>query len=331
MPSNLSMKSGKVEEKSRKLTPSQSEGESLFSSENPCSSETSSQAGQDVMDIDTNEGRRKRRKTVSPLRETSGAPTGESASQPRRSGRESAAVFYGFVPPMEEHTITTDPNDRTESSAAVPRKVGRPKKKPAIIVIDDEMESGSGLGLSADAPGINQGSLLHSNMPDAHIQDRPRKLLKFNPKTGTIGSPPAKKAAAVKEKGTKTKKRDTKIVTIHYGSDYSLPASIGQRIDQILDGSTTIPIRIKAPTPQKPVKVAAKPLKNLHPLFAGKSAIKQKQEITQKPAPKKSSIIDLTGPIIPKEQFVVRPNTNNFIGFGAPTKKVKIPGALEPA
>ncbi|CAN8096375.1 unnamed protein product [Discula destructiva] len=82
----------------------------------------------------------------------------------------------------------------------------------------------------------------------------PKKMLQFNPKTGTIGSPPkskvlqpSKKQAAVQDAAEDTTKapskaratrRSKRIATISYGLDDASRTRIGTRIDSILEEAT---------------------------------------------------------------------------------------------
>lgn len=77
-----------------------------------------------------------------------------------------------------------------------------------------------------------------------------KKMLQFNPKTGTIGSPPKPKETQPSKKQTKAedggedtitppsskgKRRSTRIATTNYGSDNASRIRIGAKIDSILD------------------------------------------------------------------------------------------------
>lgn len=80
----------------------------------------------------------------------------------------------------------------------------------------------------------------------------PKKMLNFNPKTGTIGSPPKPKEPRPSRKQThvddtiqdakspssKGKRRSKRIATINYGSDDATRIRIGARIDSMLNNST---------------------------------------------------------------------------------------------
>lgn len=332
------MKKGKAENKAKRLVPISKEAEVNFQ---PTASNNIDNGDASILEIDPNEGRRKRRKTTSPASRTSrddeveGEQGREEESmpkeRPRRSGRDSAAIFYGFVPPSED-TLVGDNNDSDEAKTT-PTKRGRPRKKAQVEVIEDAAGPDTVLDFSESA--LNVAPNPPASKPvETLISDKPKKILKFNPKTGTIGSPPAKKlVVASQKKGKKTKSR---LVTVHYGPDFPLPASTGEKIDQILAGSVSIPLHTKKPPiPPKPVNVAKQPPpKNLHPLFMGKSVVKSTESAPPKPTAKKPCIIDLTGPSFPRLKSPIRSTGTSsaaFAGFGAPPKTLKFPGAVEPA
>ena len=138
------------------------------------------------------------------------------------------------------------------------------------------------------------------------VDSRPRKILHFNPKTGTIGSPPAKKPSAPIEVTNKSrlnshaKEPKSKVISICYWQDEISTSTIGLQIDQILNGTKRVkcPIKKKGPSPKKNtsfpskavdipkvvnpeseitgvVTVAPKKLSApLHPFFSGKPIAK---------------------------------------------------------
>lgn len=335
------MKKGKAEKKTKRAVAPAKEAEPISYSNTSANSDNGD-AG--VLDIDPNEGRRKRRKTTSPASKASRNDEVEEDAareeepvlkeRPRRSGRDSAAIFYGFVPPPEDTLVENyNESDGIPNTKTTPTKRGRPRKKPQVDVNKDA--TGSEVVLDLPGAALDVAANPPISVPvETQISERPKKILKFNPKTGTIGSPPAEKLVVAAEK--KGKKSKSHLVTVHYGPDHPLLESIGEKIDQILDGSLTIPVQVKQlPVPTKPASVPKQPPpKNLHPLFMGKNAAKPSDSAPQKPTAKKPCIIDLTGPSFPKLKSPIRSNATNsatFAGFGAPSKALKFPGAVEPA
>ncbi|RSM04150.1 hypothetical protein CEP52_006997 [Fusarium oligoseptatum] len=92
-----------------------------------------------------------------------------------------------------------------------------------------------------------------------------KKILKWNPKTGTFGSPPK----------PKSKSLPSRIVCVKYGRDEVSRKDMGDKITQILDGKTLFPPNPSKSRAKKPkesaVKKAAGPVKATHPFFTGKA------------------------------------------------------------
>ncbi|WYZ39738.1 hypothetical protein EsH8_IV_000079 [Colletotrichum jinshuiense] len=167
---------------------------------------------------------------------------------------------------------------------------------------------------------------------------KPTKVLKFNPKTGTIGSPPKPKPApAETSKGAKSGKSPSKlsrIVTIKYGDDASTRGRIGSKIEQILATPPQIKTPPKRATPRKPRAKASKfeqeksKSKDTHPLFLGKSKNAAKPADAPPKAPR--ATIYSSTPCSPKKQRSA-PIAGKFPQFGVRSMGLKVPGACHPA
>ncbi|KAI8280279.1 ATPase family AAA domain-containing protein 5 [Colletotrichum sp. SAR11_240] len=186
---------------------------------------------------------------------------------------------------------------------------------------------------------ITAGSALPSANQD---QSKPTKVLKFNPKTGTIGSPPKPKPApAESSKGAKSSKspaKPTRIVTIRYGHDTETRARIGPKIQQILDGPSPKKGSPKSKTtPKKPRAKATKLEQDktksgtTHPMFLGKAKNAAKSDASPAPAPKppRQTIFSST-PCSPKKQRPA-PMTGKVPQFGMRSLGLKVPGSCHPA
>jgi DNA polymerase III delta prime subunit len=110
---------------------------------------------------------------------------------------------------------------------------------------------------------------------------KPKKLLQFNPKTGTIGSPPKpkeRKSLGTEPAGDGERKRRgrkplSKIVRIAYGTDSESRTRIAERINGILHNqhpgaAASSKQAAASPVPAKPEPVS-KPSKATHPFFLG--------------------------------------------------------------
>lgn len=192
----------------------------------------------------------------------------------------------------------------------------------------------------------------------------PKKMLQFNPKTGTIGSPPKPKESKPSKKqiksedtteGTPTptrkgKRRSKRIATINYGLDDASRVRIGAKIDAILNEPTTSSPKRKtrprtSPREQKKVQnTGAKASedtakKDTHPFFTGKakkptadpSSAPTSEAVKMKaaPAPTRPRIFSST-PCSPRKPRQQAPSVP-FPQFGMRSLGLKTPGACHPA
>lgn len=191
----------------------------------------------------------------------------------------------------------------------------------------------------------------------------PQKVLRFNPATGTLGSPPKPKEpkitthlkqsqVAVEEKKGSTprgRKRSARLMTIIYGTDDESRNRIGSKIDEILSSAVPPTSKLKKRTsPREPkhlqeVSTEAKSevsQKDTHPFFTGRpqkmatlpgSTISTGAEAQSKPppSPKRPRIFTST-PCSPKKQ---RPagSSKPLPQFGVRSLGLKTPGARAPA
>ncbi|KAI0554344.1 hypothetical protein F4679DRAFT_528051 [Xylaria curta] len=176
---------------------------------------------------------------------------------------------------------------------------------------------------------------------------KPQKLLKFNPATGTIGSPPRAKPTAVVT-ATTSKKRGRKpkafVVTVSYGIDTESRARVGQHINGLLLGTSRVLPSIstdagpKTP-PSDPTTVNDKvsgtstPQKPAHPFFQAKSRAASSTDDKPKTKKDKSStrqVIFTSTPCSPK-QARSTPSSLSFSTLGPGKGGLKVPGAQHPA
>ncbi|KND90833.1 Telomere length regulation protein elg1 [Tolypocladium ophioglossoides CBS 100239] len=159
------------------------------------------------------------------------------------------------------------------------------------------------------------------------------KVLKFNPKTGTLGSPPK----------PKQKKSPSLMVCIRYGRDEQNRKDMGDKVTQILNGKLQIP---GTPTKGRGIRASVKPNdssvkqtvapKTTHPFFANKgklqpSAQSEPIDTTKKsPAPKHS--IFMSTPVSPRKQRnpFASTDTSKMPQLGIKSPGTKIPGAMYP-
>ncbi|KAI9734416.1 MAG: hypothetical protein M1818_006804 [Claussenomyces sp. TS43310] len=181
---------------------------------------------------------------------------------------------------------------------------------------------------------------------------KPKKFLHFNPKTGTIGSPPAKKSTKVPDESTKklspdklSKQLNSLIVKIRYGRDGNTRSMLSKRIDEMLQVdevlTSTSPSAAKSLLDTASLAPRSGP-KQTHPFFLGKIAPKQLNldypaasadalPRTSKPF-NRSTILRTSGP---RPQVCARDPVEAISrlptqGFKASNKMMKCLGAAEP-
>ena len=334
-----------------------------------------SAADGELLHVDPKNHRRKRRKTSSPTDEkpksTKDAlrisPMAQRRPQPTdsSSGTTANALVVDdlvtkaieFLP--EQDVGKTWPNLREpEPRISDLQRIGTSKTVEAGETKGDDPQT-----IVDDGPE-SKGREVPTTSP---IQSKAKKVLHFNLKTGTIGSPPAKKitpAGKAKTKpGSNTRARQpkSKLVTIRYRQDEALglPVPIGLQIDQILKGTRRIvsapkkkvplaptiatPPKVKTPKKTKPsATITSKSPAALHPFFSGKS--KSKHSVTTNTAKGKVTAIlpnqesrDMGRPTLGSSRKHLSPSKprpsafNGFSGFGTSGKIMKFPGAIEPA
>ncbi|KAL2189134.1 P-loop containing nucleoside triphosphate hydrolase protein [Thermothelomyces heterothallicus CBS 203.75] len=184
---------------------------------------------------------------------------------------------------------------------------------------------------------------------------KPRKMLHFNPKTGTIGSPPkpkeprpdAKEAHEIEKMvGRRGRKPASKIVRIVYGTDPNVRVNLGKLIDGILGGKTrhlftghkkTNSLNIKQDSPKAGDETpTAKPSKATHPFFLGRT--KATNSVATDPKPKKpdpssssNTMHYCSTPCSPRKSRAVSASKVPMPQFGIRNLGLKFPGAKLPA
>ena len=327
----------------------------------------------ELLEVDPNSGRRKRRKTTSPAGK---ATLSNVKSANQSTGDVLKSMTTGDRIPQDVPLPLQDvPKRRPEVAGEILssndgnsdshgwRKSSSAPIQEAICIDQDDTPDQPSMptrnGTSAEAGEIHellhnvpskvQGGPIDNNSGPALAPTKPTKILHFNSKTGTIGSPPAKKTVStaeidkLKSKPARGRRPKTMILTIRYGEGQKFASSLGQKIEQILSRPPNVHVAKQdqqVATKSKPTRSSPpKPPKPVHPLFLGKAA--QRDQNLQTHATN-DSIIDLTGTQDPTSQSRVQPATQPavsslkkpmvpFSGFGSTSKLVKFPGAVEPA
>lgn len=291
--------------------------------------------------------KRKRRKTVE-----DGEEDLEDIKKPKR-GRPKKIVQQG--PSIMEH-FSKATGDSKEPGPAESTTVPE-QEEP------QEVAATATAGQDDVVPSCKDNKPANNHNGDTNPAP-PKKMLQFNPKTGTIGSPPKPKEPKSSNKqikpedtteGTPTptrkgKRRSKRIATINYGLDDASRIRIGAKIDAILNEPTTSSPKRKtrprtSPREQKKIQnTNAKASedtakKDTHPFFTGKAkkpmtdpspapaseAVKMKAA----PAPTRPRIFSST-PCSPRKPRQQAPGAS-FPQFGMRSVGLRTPGACHPA
>ncbi|KAK4250621.1 hypothetical protein C7999DRAFT_11621 [Corynascus novoguineensis] len=194
-------------------------------------------------------------------------------------------------------------------------------------------------------------SVAHRAMEDNPT--KPRKMLQFNPKTGTIGSPPKPKEPHPKEvhgtekkAGRRGRKPASKIMRLTYGNDPKIRVRLGNLIDGILGGQTrhAVPnsnnlnsLDVKQELPKTVEAPAIKPSKATHPFFLSQTKVTnpvavdakfKKPGVSSSNAPTKHYC---STPCSPKRPRMAPASKVPMPQFGIKSLGLKFPGAKLPA
>lgn len=166
---------------------------------------------------------------------------------------------------------------------------------------------------------------------DVHIDSEPRacatpkqpkKVLKWNPKTGTLGSPPKPKAINAN--------MPARVVTVRYGHDNESRRDLGEKITQLLDGKILFPAPRESKKAQAVASNHESEPKATHPFFMSKARKGQPVNVASKAqeSAHKHSVF-MSTPVSPKK------TRNAFHIAKAPQFSIKsnlpkVPGASHP-
>jgi ATPase family associated with various cellular activities (AAA) len=262
------------------------------------------------LDVDLNYGRRKRRKSSSPWR--------ESAEQ--------------------QLALPALPNGGLREN----EQVAMETREDGSYINCENSSLGATTASDIRSPLATVEALPHEDALSSSSQQsdlKPRKILRLNLKTGTIGSPPAKKSNVVKAgKNKKSSKSAQLVVRIKYGQNESVRLLIGKEIDDLLNGvnsglpkKSTEAVMSDPPKPVpevEPLKQTG-PLKPTHPFFLGKAVPKSQpaDTVVENPLVKVSSML---GEAKSPRNTSLQPVAPRVYSFGNVAKITILPGAVAP-
>ncbi|KAH7308025.1 hypothetical protein B0I35DRAFT_483319 [Stachybotrys elegans] len=256
------------------------------------------------------------------------APIGEPSTKFHpffTKGFAASSPLTGDTYPSEESNLEDGPRKRRKSdvdvaqeNSTVKRKRGRPRKDTSSSITKIEEPNAPALPLIEqpqmpvlqDKPAQSTEDSPQNVAPETPTV--PKKVLKFNPKTGTFGSPPKPKSVPI----------PTRIVTIKYGPDEEKRKALGVKIAQILEGTLQLPFTPKPASKKTKPTTTAKPT---HPFFGGKP----------KPDPSNSSrkqinkqSVFMSTPVSPQKPRAVP--WSKAPQFSAKSSGIKVHGAMHP-
>ncbi|KAM0322198.1 hypothetical protein ACHAQA_009688 [Verticillium albo-atrum] len=252
----------------------------------------------------------KRRKTDS-TNDEADIPNTKKRRNTRKkaTGSLGPSIIDALVKPNSFGMITHDPTTSTTDPAT-------PKTEPELPL--------------SNVPIPNTSAANYEQPPAQQVDDsKPKKVLKFNPKTGTIGSPPKPKPTPAGGKSKALKgKQSSYIVTVPFGSDPESRQRIGKKIEEILKTLPTAAADNKTP----PKRSRGRPSKAKQTKIDQQAGQPSKATPPTKPAapPPPRQIIFTSTPCSPKKSRAVIKRAN-LPQFGVKSMGLRIPGAAHPA
>lgn len=339
----------------------------------------------ELLEVDPNDGRRKRQKTALPKDGVYDDKISD-AVQPltparRRRERQPKASSSNLTPEKVKEVNTSESMSvkLADKGIGLEERQLESKNQVSLEIGTSKSAAGEESDRQRDFTATNQPQQPCSRPSIAATNDGPqsiedstnppaesklKKILHFNPKTGTIGSPPARKVVALTDhtkprSHSRVKQPKSRLIIIHYGRGALSTSAIGLQLDRILKGTETfvstlkeqpppdskpaVVLNVGGPTAVKATNTAPAKPAALHPFFSGKP-------VKKPPAPKETTkaetgVINLespqstslgrTGPASRRKPNPPSMPTSSsfagFPGFGSSAKLLKFPGAVEPA
>lgn len=299
-----------------------------------------------IDEIEPAQGREKRRKTESAAEAKEPAKRG----RPKGTGKVRVATGSNTITHggQEDEGATGDPRD---VNASIDLPEATHSEARSIVEQSPLPHASTSNVLLAPTTSLNTNGQAQ--------EMKPKKILQFNPKTGTIGSPPKPKAETIDQVPSKpkplgrpkrAKKATSLIVCIQYGIDEAMRIRVGEKIEEVYSGipyvsarntasnnsqSSTQQIAPPASSQETPKKRASrksntpKNAKSAHPFFASmsKSTLDTPTDVKEKSkSPVKRQSIFTSTPCSPKH-LLQQPAKFNIPQFGMKSGVFKFPGA----
>lgn len=291
---------------------------------------------------------RKRRKPAEDADED-GADNKKPRRGRKKANPQNASIMNHFSRiDGEDHATTSNQTATPKNDAPSPTNATNPPNEPPPSAVSDAVMRPAGPDTESK---------------ESELSILPKKVLRFNPTTGTLGSPPKPKEPKlatqqeqterpVEEKKGPTptgRRRPTRIVKVSYGTDDESKNQIGTKIDEILSSAVSPTPKLKKPTFSREAKRVSRASteaksetlqKETHPFFSGKS---QKATATSGSTTKTGAVTETKPPSSPKRPKMFTstpcsPKKHRAAGpskplpqFGVRSLGLKTPGARAPA
>lgn len=202
----------------------------------------------------------------------------------------------------------------------------------ACLAASPDAESADPTRLPGESPTDPGRRAVNAPADPSSLRPKPAKVLKFNPSTGTLGSPPR----------PRRRPQPSLLVTMKYGRDGASRKTMAEKIEGILQETSQGP---EMPTPQLLANIPERPpapasqgqhTKDTHPFFAGKPkhATGSHDQTTVAPnkSPPKGQSVFMSTPVSPKRcaQLSNSNKSNNSLQLGTKPYRTKVPGAKHP-
>ncbi|MCJ1332181.1 hypothetical protein MMC10_008873 [Thelotrema lepadinum] len=270
---------------------------------------------QSNLDIDPDEGRRKRKKITPESKHM-------SIQKDRTSSLQQQLLSAAFGPTSTAKKTTTGPpeaahaappisdNESTKQSSADIRSIVEKTQRPVVLELDaprDTAPIGNGGDQYVGAVAVDSQML--------QVKTPPKKMMKLR-MDGKLGSPKETvEAPARPRRGRKPAVvNKERMVVLRYGCDRSSKDAVGQKIATILSGTIRIP-RVPGKDDLKASKKQTIPPKETHPFFLGQTKPQPTSEVSgssQKlgahSSPRKKAIASASKPWEPWPTFTSSPS-----------------------
>ncbi|ODA77057.1 hypothetical protein RJ55_07575 [Drechmeria coniospora] len=262
-------------------------------------------------------GRRKRRKKTSAKDQDEDDP--EASHQAQRRGSEKSGEPL-MDDGMTGHQVALDPPSSITDLPTATQTAARLPTPPST----DSSTAMPRIPLGMSNPSDRQSA---SDTEPGNATPLKQRVLRFNPKTGTLGAPPK----------PKQERSPSLLVIIRYGRDEEDRKRMGDKVTQILDGKLqildnptkkrggTTCTKSEAPSTKEPITQ-----KSTHPFFSSKPKQPPPEQAGSFPSKDKSSALSTPSTSGEKPKAFAADTPGRPLQFGFKSSGAKLPRAINP-